>query len=201
MTPGILHVARRPAGRPAAVRMHMRNPGSAFTLIELILVMALIVVMAALVAPRMADFFRGRTLDNEARRFMTLTRFAQNRAVSEGVPMLVWMDTEKRLYGLEAQPGYLEQDGRALEYRLASELEMEVGEPLTVQGGMNAQLIARNLPANLRFIRFTPEGFISDVSPQYVLIRRNQQDQIAVGPARNWQHYEIYTNDFHALLR
>lgn len=173
----------------------------AFTLIELILVMALVVIMAAVVAPRMADFFRGRTLDNEARRFMTLTRFAQTRAVSEGVPMLVWVDERKKMYGLEAQPGFLEPDPGAVEYRLASELEIEVGDSLTPYGTANAQVIKRSLPTDVRFIRFSPEGFIGDVSPRYILIRRNDEDGITIGPARNWQHYEIYTNDIRNLPR
>jgi Tfp pilus assembly protein FimT len=110
-----------------------RRP-SGFTLIELILIMALIVIMAAVVTPRMAGFFRGRTLDNEARRFVTLTRHGQNRAVSEGIPILVWIDEEKQLYGVEAQPGYLEKDDRALEYPVADELTIEAGEPLTSRG-------------------------------------------------------------------
>ena len=153
---------------------------AAFTLIELILVMALVVIMAAVVAPRMANFFRGRTLDNEARRFMTLTRYAQTRAVSEGVPILVWVDEKKQMYGLEAQPGYLEPDPGALEYHLASELEIEVGESLTPYGRANAQRISRALPSDVRFIRFSPEGFIGDVSPHYILIRRSEQDGIAI---------------------
>src|ERR1700743_3614114 len=41
-----------------------------FTLIELIMVMALLVVAVCLVAPRMSDFIRGRALDSEARRLM-----------------------------------------------------------------------------------------------------------------------------------
>ncbi len=172
-----------------------------FTLIELILVMAVIVVMAAVVTPRMADFFRGRALDNEARRFMTLTRYGQNRAVSEGVPMLVWIDEEKRRYGLEAQPGYLEKDEKAVEYNLAENLEIEVGNALTTYGTANAQLISRTLPANVRFIRFGPDGFLSEASPEYILIRRSETDVLAIGPGRNGQQYEIYTNNVYALLR
>ena len=39
----------------------------AFTLIELILVMALLVIVMAVSAPALSNFFRGRTLDSEAR--------------------------------------------------------------------------------------------------------------------------------------
>lgn len=192
-------IARISIKQASGTTSHERRAG--FTLIELILVMALIVIMAAVVTPRMADFFRGRALDNEARRFLTLTRYGQNRAVAEGVPMLVWINEEQRRYGLEAQPGYLERDEQAVEYSLADNLAIEVGRSLTPAGGANAQLASRNLPANVRCIRFGPDGFISEISPELVLIRRNETDALAIGPGRNWQQYEIYTNNAYALLR
>ena len=55
---------------PVKVR---RPAGRAFTLIELILVMALLTIAASLVAPKMASFFRGRAHDQEARRLLALT--------------------------------------------------------------------------------------------------------------------------------
>jgi type II secretion system protein H len=180
-----------------------RSARAGFTLIELILVMALLVVIAAIVTPQMSQFFRGRTLENEARRFMTLTRYGQNRAVSEGIPMLVWIDEQNRRYGLEAQPGFLDQDhdGKAVEYELAGELEIEVGSAISTYGVTGTQVMGRNLPANARLIRFQPDGFISDQSPELILIRRTAaaSDFMAIGPGRNWQHYEIYTNHVYAL--
>ncbi|NJM55576.1 MAG: prepilin-type N-terminal cleavage/methylation domain-containing protein, partial [Verrucomicrobiae bacterium] len=58
----------------------------AFTLIELMLVMALLIVTTTFLAPQLSEFFRGRSLDSEAKRFLALTRLAQSRAVAEGVP-------------------------------------------------------------------------------------------------------------------
>lgn len=172
-------------------------------MIELILVMALLVIIAAIVTPQMSQFFRGRTLENEARRFMTLTRYGQSRAVSEGIPMLVWIDEQGRRYGLEAQPGFLDQDEdtKAVEYELAGELEIEVGTELSAYGVTGTQIMGRNLPANARLIRFEPDGFISDQSPELILIRRTAtaSDFVAIGPGRNWQHYEVYTNQIYAL--
>src|SRR6266850_7421868 len=65
---------------------------SAFTLMELILVMTVLAVAVWIAAPALANFFRGRTLDSEARRFLSLTRHGQSRAVAEGVPMELWLD-------------------------------------------------------------------------------------------------------------
>src|SRR5215831_89969 len=58
----------------------------AFTLIELILVMAILTVAVAITAPALSNFFHGRSLDSEARRLLSLTRQGQSRAVSEGLP-------------------------------------------------------------------------------------------------------------------
>ena len=74
-----------------------------FTLLELMLVLALLSVVIAVQAPTLARFFRGRNLDAEAQRFLALTRYGQNRAVAEGVPMVLWMDAEAGQYGLEAE--------------------------------------------------------------------------------------------------
>ena len=61
----------------------------AFTLIEMIFVLVILAVGAALVAPHMGAFFRGRVLTSEARRLMSLVHLGQSRAVAEGVPVLL----------------------------------------------------------------------------------------------------------------
>ena len=50
--------------------------------------MALLAMVLAVSAPALSRFFKGRTLDSEAHRFLALTRHAQQRAVSEGVPVV-----------------------------------------------------------------------------------------------------------------
>src|SRR5882724_2717216 len=84
----------------------LRLTRCAFTLIELILVMTVLTIAVAIAAPALANFFRGRTLDSEARRLLALTRQGQSRAISEGIPMELWLDTARGAYGLEAEPSY-----------------------------------------------------------------------------------------------
>ena len=79
-----------PTGNSRTRSADARGRGG-FTLIELILVMAVLAIVLAIIAPSLGNFFRGRTLDSEARRFVSLTRYAESRAVSEGSPMLLWM--------------------------------------------------------------------------------------------------------------
>src|SRR5438067_3213545 len=92
------------------------SPSGAFTLIELILVMTVLTIAVSLSAPALANFFRGRSLDSEARRLLALTRQGQSRAVSEGIPMELWLDPANSAYGLEAQPGYEPNDSKAVSF-------------------------------------------------------------------------------------
>src|SRR5438046_9262722 len=84
-------------------RLANRANSSAFTLIELILVMAILTVAVSITAPTLGRFFSGRALDSEARRLLALTHNGQSRAVSEGFPIELWVDARERTYGLEAE--------------------------------------------------------------------------------------------------
>src|SRR5258707_1869195 len=108
--------------RPAA-----GAPAEAFTLIELILVMTILAIAVSITAPALANFFRGRTLDAEGRRLLGLTRQGQSRAVSEGVPMELWIDSAHNAYGLEAEPSYEPTDAKAVDITMDSDLQLQVG--------------------------------------------------------------------------
>ena len=170
------------------------------TLIELILVMAVLTIVLSVGAPALARFFRGRTLDSEAQRFLSLTRHGQSRAVSEGVPMILWIDDKQGFYGLEAEVGYLEEDRQAREFMLHEDLVIEVEQaevrPLSSQWNRPSRR-ADSLPE----IRFTPDGFISETSPDAVLIREGEERAIWIAQSRNRLHYEMQTNHVHYARR
>ncbi len=94
-------------------------------MIELILVMALLAITASIVAPALGSFFRGRTLDSEARRLLALTRHGRERAISEGIPMLLWIDSQHWEYGLEAEPGFSDHDSKATALNFDGSLRIE----------------------------------------------------------------------------
>ncbi len=181
-----------------------RSP--AFTLIELMLVMALLTIVLSVSAPSLARFFRGRSLDSEARRFLALTRYGQSRAASEGIPMLLWIDAQQRTYGLEAERSYVEQDGKAVGFELASNLVVEVEQPMisllasqTRQGRWTPPM-ADNRPT----IRFTPDGYIGETSPERVVIRQvreGEEDAVLIGLSQTRLNYEIQTNQPPLLRR
>jgi type II secretion system protein H len=174
--------------------------GRGFTLIELILVMAVLTIVLSVGAPALARFFRGRTLDSEARRFLSLTRYGQSRAVSEGVPMVLWIDAKQGFYGLKAEAGYLDDDRKAVEFLLHEDLLVEVEQvelrPLASQWNRPTRR-ADSLPE----IRFTPDGFISETSPDAVLIREGEERAVWVAQSRNRLHYEIQANHLHYARR
>ena len=106
-----------------------RRNDNAFTLIELILVMAMLAIVISVALPSLKGFFRGRNLDSEARRFLSLTRYGQSRAVSEGVPMELWIDARQKAYGLQAQAGYADVDTNTVQFTLDKELQVEAVTP------------------------------------------------------------------------
>ncbi len=103
----------------------------AFTLVELILVMALLATIMAVAAPSLARSMRERTLEQEAVRLLALTEYARDEAASQGVPMVVWIDPEARSYGVEAKSGYGANTSRGKEFTLHPDVHFDKGtDPL-----------------------------------------------------------------------
>ncbi len=153
----------------------------AFTLIELVMVMALLVVAVCLVAPRMSDFIRGRALDSEARRLMALTHAGQARAVSEGMPMVLWMDEKQGSYGLEQETPPKGGDPKAEQLTMSDSVHVA---PVT--SGSLGLTTFRNLPA----IRFLPDGTIDENSPQTVKLAQDNS-QLWLVELQNHTGYEV----------
>src|ERR1041385_8841427 len=145
-----------PTGNSAISRNGERLRGRAFTLIELMIVMALLLIVVSVTLPSLKGFFRGRNLDSEARRFLSLTRYAQSRAVSEGVPMVLWIDTRRGAYGLQQQAGYTTAGTNALTFQLSDELSVETQMPDSATAAGLVSPVAQGM-GNVPMIRFTPD--------------------------------------------
>lgn len=181
----------------------MRNSATyharqAFTLIELILVMALLVITISLVTPTVSKFFDGRTLDSEVGQFLALTHYGQSRAVSEGVPMILWIDTIKQAYGLKQEPGYADSDPKSVEYKLDSKLKIDFAKGLPVASIANSQTgrilngQAGQTPGKLPAIHFSPEGtIVRATSVTGVSFQEGKQPAIWIGPSANQLSYEV----------
>jgi type II secretion system protein H len=167
-----------------------RDSRAAFTLIELIVVMVLLGIAAALVAPHMASFFRGRVLASEARRLLALTHYGQSRAVAEGVPVLLWIDAKHSSYGLVTQSSAGAPDDRASSFAADSTLTLEtsVPDPLPVSEDNDERL---GVPDGLPVIRFMPDGFFDEASISKIVIRQGTEAALELVPTANRLGYEI----------
>jgi prepilin-type N-terminal cleavage/methylation domain-containing protein len=173
------------AGRHAAARR-------AFTLIELIFVLALLAISAGLVAARAGNFFRGRALNFEARRMLSLTHLAQSRAVSEGVPVVIWVNPTNSTYGLTVLSSFNDPEGddRAVTHTADESLTLET--PLGDQTLLSEQDDEKlGLPEGYAAIRFNPDGFIDESSVSKITIRQGNQAALDLGLTVNGLAYEI----------
>jgi type II secretion system protein H len=174
--------ASRPDSRRAAER--------AFTLVELIIVMVLLGIAAAFVAPHLASFYRGRALHAEARRLLALTHYAQTRAEAEGVPVLLWINAAQSSYGLVTQTASAEPDDKTSAYTVDSSLSLEAVAPNPAPASEDGseQLGA---PAGLPVIRFLPDGYFDPSNLTKIVIRQGTEAALELVPDANRLGYEI----------
>jgi prepilin-type N-terminal cleavage/methylation domain-containing protein len=179
---------------------------TAFTLIELILVMAILTISVSITAPKLGHFFSGRALDSEARRLLSLIRAGQSRAVSEGMPMELWFDAPQGRYVLEAETssktGDSDTDPKRVELSLDRDVQLEVSsqsiaKPAAVmRSPMTPVSIASVLPVNLKqpglpTMRFLPDGSFGDNSPQSLRLTDRDGVSLWLTLSRNRMNYEI----------
>jgi prepilin-type N-terminal cleavage/methylation domain-containing protein len=190
-------------GRTGARRR--RAPGG-FTLIELILVMAILTMAVSLSAPVLSHFFRGRSLNSEARRLVALTHVAQSRAASEGVPVDLWIDSNARTYGIETEPSYEAEDPKADQWTLDPALTIEVTaatpvQPKSSSWNPNQPISTASVPKdlhrhpNLPAITFMPDGSIGPRSLQKVRLMDREEVSLWVCLSADRSYYEIRNTD------
>jgi len=179
-----------PIGNSKLACTAVHAPSRAFTLIELILVLALLTIVTSLAAPSLSRFFRGRTLDSEARQLLSLTHAARSRAISEGFPVLLWIDSQQRMYGIQlelsSQTGNPQDaDSKAEEFTFDDTIQIDVinASPMTING--------RTASA----IRFQPDGEADESSPTRLRLLSQNGDVLWLIQATNRLSYEIRNSD------
>ena len=182
--------------RTGRQRSSDRRERAGFTLIELVLVMAILIVVLSMSGASLTSFFKGRSLDAEAKRFLALTRFAQNRAISEGLPVVVWIDEREKVYGSQIMPGFVERDEKTNEFKLGRDLEIKVA---WVEGNALPQRGSEII------LRFRPDGFFDESNPEIVTIKEANGEangeSVFIAPNRNRLYYEISTNQIYSTRR
>jgi type II secretion system protein H len=170
--------------------LRQSSGASAFTLIELILVLALLAVAVSIAAPSLSRFFRGRDLDSEARRLLSLTHAGQSRAVSSGFPMLLWIDAQGSAYGLQEEGTV--QNGRAADADPKAD-EFQMNDRLHIEAANSSpvQVNGHSLPA----IKFLPDGSTDENSPTTIRITQDGGDSLWLIQLTNRLSYEIRNSD------
>lgn len=124
-----------------------------FTLIELIVVMAMLTVMMAITTPRLARFFSGQSNEEEIRRFLALLEFAKQEAISSAVPIDMYIDTNTGKYGITATAGYVLDEKKKLEFQLGDSLRFELFQQERMR-----------FEDDVVHIVYLPDGFLDDAS-------------------------------------
>jgi prepilin-type N-terminal cleavage/methylation domain-containing protein len=165
--------------------MKRRTDKKGLTLIELICVMVVLSAVMAISVPLLSKFFLGRSLEEESRRFLALTRYARSESVSRSVMMELWVDPAAGAYGLKPQAGndnsatqQQSWDKMPLEYHLAKGLSLEVdATKLDDQGKAR--------------ILFWPDGTIDEESLDDLTIHEGEDRTIEIARAEFGKGYVI----------
>jgi len=158
--------------------------------------MAIMVAAIAIAAPTLANFFRGRTLDSEARRLLALTHSGQSRAISEGIPTRLWLDVSQHTYGLEQDPGWSDRDPKAVEFPFDQDIDVQVinsDRPASrsSQSQPPSTAARKANPRNLPEIRFLPDGSIDERSPLALHLEDRNGTSRWLAQTTNHLNYEI----------
>ena len=176
----------------------------AFTLIELILVMAVMIMAVSVVTPMLSRFFGGRKVDLEAKRFMSLIHYGRSRAASDGVPMMLWVDPHTGAYGLKQQTGYTDNDPKAVDNTVADGLKLDIERRTGAVSNANSQTgriltgqTATQSKSTLA-IYFLPDGTVNNaLSIAGISIQENDNPPVWIVPSANQLDYEVQNQNEH----
>ena len=116
---------------------------------------------------------------------MALLHAGQSRAVSEGMPMLFWIDEKNSTYGLEAETVGQKGDAQA------ENLSVDATLQIAVKGGAGSLTTLRTLPA----IRLLADGTVDEKSPSTVQLTDSAGVSLWLAVTRTRTGYEIKNSD------
>ena len=155
--------------------------------------LALLAITAVFVTASMGPFFRGRALGFEARRLLSLTHYAQSRAVAEGIPVVLWVNPADSTYGLTIQASFSDSEGdlRAVKYTTEAGLTLETPQGVVAAVSEQDDEKLGIMTEGLSVIRFTPDGFFDESSVSKITIRQGTEAALELVPTANRLGYEI----------
>jgi len=152
--------------------------GAGFTLVELIIVMMLLATVTALSLPTLSRSMRQRHLAGEAARFLALTEYARDEAISQGVPTILWIDPASGRFGVEAKAGFTGDERRAREFEVNPDVHFEADAVPTKNGVAKA-------------VEFAPDGTPDESSVESLRIADRFGSALTVARTLGRDSYEI----------
>ncbi|MCE5228399.1 prepilin-type N-terminal cleavage/methylation domain-containing protein [bacterium] len=149
------------------------------TLIELILVMAVLATMLAVAAPAMGRFFAGRRMVEESRRVYALVRYARNAAIERSARAEMWIEPETGKYGLDltAVAGQ-EEAAQPIEWQLDDKLHFDIDSDAVVENGRVT-------------ILFLPDGTTDEAAASRIGIREEDGQGLDVRKRTDGFGYDL----------
>ncbi len=116
---------------------------------------------------------------------LSLTHAAQSRAISEGVPVLLWFDAAQAAYGAETETPSGKTDPRAVQFAMGDRLSLAVVKS-------TPSLTQKN---HLPSMRFLPDGSVDETSPSTVRLSDTFGAALSLRQTRDRMGYEIQHAD------
>jgi prepilin-type N-terminal cleavage/methylation domain-containing protein len=155
------------------------NSNNAFTLIELVLVLALLATIMAVSAPSLSRSFHGRNLEGQAAQVLAAFEYARSEAISQGIPMTVWINANTEAFGVQAATGYDGIASRNKTWTLHPEVRFD-STPINNDG--NGHSLAAT---------FQPEGTLDAASVDEIRLANQSGERISVEQTDDGNGYEI----------
>jgi prepilin-type N-terminal cleavage/methylation domain-containing protein len=150
----------------------------AFSLLELLVVLALLTALGALVGPGLARFTTGRAADEEMRRLHALLDYARAEASSRGARTTVWIGADGLSYGIEA-------DLSALVPR-----RFETAERVTISARNEDNSV---VPGRATFV-FWPDGMPDETNPARIVLLLDGEPLHTIALDETATRYEVTTD-------
>lgn len=150
----------------------------AFTLVELIVVMALLAIVMAVAAPSLSRSLRQRHVDEQATRFLALTEYARDEAISQGVPTVIWFDPGEGRFGVQAKAGFEGDDSRFREFSIDPDIQFGLDKADRKNGVIEA-------------IEFAPDGMPSTASVELIDLQDRFGSAVSVVRTTDRWAYQI----------
>lgn len=151
----------------------------AFTLIELILVMSIIVLIAGMVAPSLNGFTAGRRVRYSATQLVSLANYARTQSISEARAYRLNFDLSAEKYWLTAD------DGTGTFAALPGDL----GEQHTAPDGVKITMDIAKQPDG-QYIAFQPDG---TVDPSHITLIDANGGSTIVACESATENYHVQT--------